>query len=216
MLPSIRVHRKGSGPTLCPAQILVALGVVTTCLLDSAAAGLEEQLHHQRHLQLSICPVTERTRLPDRATRTRTSPRQKLAAVLARRRVTLAHGRRHLARGGSVAQHFACTNPNWWDRLVLIDTTCRGRGPMKPKCWVERARARAAIWRGRPVVDRRLLKIGFTEMASPVGAPRTHRSALCVRDRFANLRRGCTGAGLRGVLAPADLRPPLPANTKSV
>src|SRR2546423_6583126 len=112
---SIRVHRKGSGPTLA---LLHCLGV-DHGLWDIAATGLE----HDFTLLSYDFPGHGETHVPDRGYSIEDLSRQ-LTAVLAREGVTRAHVA-GISLGGLVAQHFAATNPKLVDRLVLIDTTPR-------------------------------------------------------------------------------------------
>ncbi len=87
---SIRVHRKGSGPTLV---LLHCLGV-DHGLWDIAAAGLEDSFT----LLSYDFPGHGETRVPDRGYSIEDLSRQ-LTAVLAREGISACARRRHLARG---------------------------------------------------------------------------------------------------------------------
>jgi pimeloyl-ACP methyl ester carboxylesterase len=161
---SIRVHRKGSGPTLV---LLHCLGV-DHGLWDIAAAGLEDSLT----LLSYDFPGHGETRVPDRGYSIQDLSGQ-LTAVLAREGVTRAHVA-GISLGGLVAQHFAATNPALVDRLVLIDTTPRYVDEAR-QMWVERARA--ARTAGVPSLIDGLLKIWFTDgfvvITGEIGAGKT-------------------------------------------
>src|SRR5438105_15581297 len=93
---SIRVHRKGAGPTLV---LLHCLGV-DHGLWDIAAAGLEDSFT----LLSYDFPGHGETRVPDRSYSIEDLSRQ-LTAVLARERVTRAPVA-GISPGGPVSQHF--------------------------------------------------------------------------------------------------------------
>lgn len=186
---SIRVHRKGAGPTLV---LLHCLGV-DHGLWDIAAAGLEDSFT----LLSYDFPGHGETRVPDRGYSIEDLSRQ-LTAVLARERVTRAHVA-GISLGGLVAQHFAATNSEMVDRLVLIDTTPRYVDEAR-QMWVERARA--ARTAGVPSLIAGLLKIWFTDGFAAENPP----AVRYVRDRFAK----ASGEGYAlacEALGAADLRP---------
>jgi 3-oxoadipate enol-lactonase len=186
---SIRVHRKGSGPTLV---LLHCLGV-DHGLWDIAAAGLEDSFT----LLTYDFPGHGETRVPDRGYSIEDLSRQ-LMAVLAREGVTRAHIA-GISLGGLVAQHFAASNPKLVDRLVLIDTTPRYVDEAR-QMWVERAHA--ARTKGVPSLIEGLLKIWFTDGFAATNPP----AVRYVRDRFAK----ASGEGYAlacEALGAADLRP---------
>src|SRR2546423_5314685 len=143
---SIRVHRKGAGPTLV---LLHCLGV-DHGLWDIAAAGLEDSFT----LVSYDLPGHGETRVPDRGYSIEDLSRQ-LTAVLAREGVTRAHVA-GISLGGLVAPHLAATNPKLAAHPVLFDHTPRyvdeGR-----QMWVERALA--ARTKAGPSLSQGLLTI---------------------------------------------------------
>jgi 3-oxoadipate enol-lactonase len=193
---SIQVHRKGSGPTLV---LLHCLGV-DHGLWDIAAAGLEDSFT----LFSYDFPGHGETHVPGHGYRIEDLSRQ-LTKVLAREGVARAHVA-GISLGGLVAQHFAATNPNLVDRLVLIDTTPRYVDEAR-QMWVERARV-ARTMGVESLIDG-LLKIWFTEGFAAKNPP----AVRYVRDRFAK----ASGEGYAlacEALGAADLRP-LAANIKA-
>lgn len=186
---SIRVHRKGAGPTLV---LLHCLGV-DHGLWGIAAAGLEGSFT----LVSYDLPGHGETPVPERSYSIEDLSQQ-LAAVLAREGIARAH-LAGISLGGLVAQHFAAANPTLVDRLVLIDTTPRYVDEMR-QMWVERARtARTA---GVASLIDGLLKIWFTDGFVAEDPP----AVRYVRDRFAKT----SGEGYAlacEALGAADLRP---------
>lgn len=186
---TIRVHRKGSGPTLV---LLHCLGV-DHGLWDIAAAGLADGFT----LLSYDFPGHGETRVPDSRYSIEDLSRQ-LTGVLAREGVTRAHVA-GISLGGLVAQHFAASNPRLVDRLVLIDTTPRYVDEAR-QMWVERAHA--ARTKGVPSLIDGLLKIWFTDSFAAANPP----AVRYVRDRFAK----ASGEGYAlacEALGAADLRP---------
>ena len=185
---AIKVHRTGSGP---PLVLLHCLGV-DHGLWSIAAAGLED-----RYTLLSYdFPGHGETPVP-RAYAIEDLSRQ-LALLLDREGIASAH-LAGISLGGLVAQHFAATNPNRVERLVLIDTTPRydetARG-----MWAERARA--ARTAGVASLLPSILEIWFTAEFIAENPP----AVRYVRERFA----AASGEGYAlacEALAAADLRP---------
>jgi 3-oxoadipate enol-lactonase len=122
---------------------------------------------------------------------------RQLALLLDREGIGSAH-LAGISLGGLVAQHFAATNPNRVERLVLIDTTPRydetARG-----MWAERARA--ARTSGVASLLTSILEIWFTAEFIAENPP----AVGYVRERFA----AASGEGYAlacEALAAADLR----------
>jgi 3-oxoadipate enol-lactonase len=186
---SVKVHRKGSGPTLV---LLHCLGV-DHGLWDIAAAGLEASFS----LLCYDFPGQGEARVPDQAYGIEDLSGQ-LAALLAREGVARAHVA-GISLGGLVAQHFAATHVQVVERLILIDTTPRYVDDMR-RMWVERAHiARTA---GVGSLSDGLLKIWFTDGYLAANPP----AVRYVRDRFAK----ASGEGYAlacEALGAADLRP---------
>src|SRR5690348_2374266 len=107
---TIRPHRKGAGPALV---LLHCLGVDHR-LWDIAAAGLERELT----LLSYDFPGHGETPLP-RAGYGIADLSAQLGALLRREGVTRAH-LAGISLGGLVAQHFAASEPDRIERLVLI------------------------------------------------------------------------------------------------
>lgn len=185
---SLKVHRKGSGPTLV---LLHCLGVDHS-LWDIAASGLEANFS----LLSYDFPGHGETPVPDRAYGIEDLSGQ-LAALLAREGVTRAHVA-GISLGGLVAQQFAATHPLLVERLILIDTTPRYVDEMR-SMWVERAHsARTA---GVASLSDGLLKIWFTDQCLAANTP----AVRYVRERFAK----ASGEGYAlacEALGAADLR----------
>ena len=125
---TVRVHRKGSGPSLV---LLHCLGVDHR-LWDIAAAGLERDFT----LVTYDFPGHGETALPGGGYGIAELSAQ-LAAVMAREGIAQAHigG---ISLGGLVAQHFAATHPERVDRLMLLDTTPRYTDELR-RMWAVRA-----------------------------------------------------------------------------
>ena len=107
-----------------------------------------------------------------------------------------------ISLGGLVAQHFAATNPDRTERLILIDTTPRYSDTLRGM-WAERAAT--ARTKGVSVMSGPLLDIWFTP-AFVAGNPPAVRY---VRDCFARV----SGEGYAlacEALAGGDLRPLAP------
>jgi 3-oxoadipate enol-lactonase len=110
-------------------------------------------------------------------------------------------GKAHIAGislGGLIAQHFAATNPEMVDRLILIDTTPRYVDEMR-RMWV--VRAAAARQQGVPALIEGLLKIWFSDEAVTNDAPAVQyvRSALarCSGEGYALACEALAAANLR-------------------
>ncbi|HZB91461.1 MAG TPA: alpha/beta fold hydrolase [Stellaceae bacterium] len=188
----IKTHRRGNGPVLV---LLHCLGVDHR-LWDIAAAGLEREFT----LLSYDFPGHHETPLPRAAYGIEDLSRQ-LGAVLAREGI----GRAHIAGislGGLVAQHFAATEPERVDKLLLLDTTPRYTDESR-RMWVERAAA--AREKGVASFVDTLLKIWFTDgfIAADPPAVRYVRDALsrCSGEGYA---RACEALGA------ADLKPLVP------
>lgn len=185
---SVKVHRKGSGPTLV---LLHCLGV-DHGLWDIAAAGLEANFS----LLSYDFPGHGEARVPDRAYGIEDLSEQ-LAALLAREGLSRAHIA-GISLGGLVAQHFAATHPQLVERLILIDTTPRYVDEMR-RMWIERAHsARTA---GVASLSDGLLKIWFTEGCLATNPP----AVRYVRERFAKTPREGYALACEA-LGAADLR----------
>jgi len=186
---SVKVYRKGSGPTLV---LLHCLGVDHR-LWDIAAAGLEASFS----LFSYDFPGHGEAPVPDQAYEIGDLSDQ-LAQLFAREGV----GRAHVAGislGGLVAQHFAATHAQLVERLILIDTTPRYIDDMR-RMWVERARS--ARMAGVGSLTDGLLKIWFTDEHLAANPP----AVRYVRECFAN----ASGEGYAlacEALGAADLRP---------
>jgi 3-oxoadipate enol-lactonase len=190
---SIRVHRRGTGPAVV---LLHCLGV-DHGLWDLAAAGLADSFT----LLSYDFPGHGATPVPSRAYGIEDLSNQ-LNQVLAREGVARAHIA-GISLGGLVAQHFAATNPDRVDRLVLIDTTPRYVEEAR-RMWVERARA--ARTAGVASLIDGLLKIWFTDGFVAANPP----AVRYVRDCFT--RASGEGYALAcEALGAADLRPLAPS-----
>jgi 3-oxoadipate enol-lactonase len=121
-----------------------------------------------------------------------------LRALLHGARIDKAHVA-GISLGGLIAQHFAASNPEMVERLVLIDTTPRYVDEMRHMWSV---RAKTAREQGVAALIEGLLKIWFSDEAVARNAP----SVQYVRSALAR----CPGEGYAlacEALAAADLRP---------
>jgi 3-oxoadipate enol-lactonase len=185
---SVRVHRTGSGP---PLVLLHCLGV-DRALWDIAAAGLAEKFA----LLSYDLPGHGRAPVPERSYSIEDLSGQ-LAALMAREGIARAHIA-GISLGGLVAQHFAATNPQMVDRLILIDTTPRYVDEMR-RMWTERAQAARSS--GVASLTEGLLRIWFTDGFIAADPP----AVRYVRQRFASM----SGEGYAlacEALGAADLR----------
>ena len=167
---AIKLHRQGKGPAL----VLVHCLGVDRRLWDIAAADLPSDFT----LVSYDLPGHGETPLPDNAYRVEDLSLQ-LAAVLERAGL----GRVHLAGislGGCVAQHFAATQAERVDRLMLIDTTPRYPDEQR-KGWGERAAI--ARTKGVPAMIDMLINIWFTPAFAASGAP----AVAYVRECFSRI-----------------------------
>jgi 3-oxoadipate enol-lactonase len=188
----IRCHRSGDGP---PVLLLHCLGV-DHGLWDIAAPGLSAEYtvlrydfpgHHETPLAAGSYTIEDLS--------------AQLGAVLDRERIEQATigG---ISLGGLVAQHFAASNPDRVERLLLIDTT-----PRYSEATRERWQERAATARGPGVaaMTDTLLGVWFTPDFVAENPP----AVRYVRDRFAKVS-GEGYARACEALAAADLRDLLP------
>lgn len=186
---TIALHRRGTGPALV---LLHCLGV-DHGMWEIAAAGLERDFtllsydfpgHHETPVPSSSYGIEQLS--------------QQLGGVLTRAGIARAHVA-GISLGGLVAQHFAATEPQRVDKLVLIDTTPRYVDEAR-KMWVERAAA--ARSRGVAALVDGLLRIWFTDAFVAANPP----AVRYVRERL----RRCSGEGYAlacAALGAADLRP---------
>jgi 3-oxoadipate enol-lactonase len=185
---TIELHRRGAGPALV---MLHCLGVDHR-LWDIAGAGLEQHFtlltydfpgHHETPLPPSPYGIEQLS--------------EQLGAVLSRAGVARAHVA-GISLGGLVAQHFAASQPQRVDKLMLIDTTPRYVDEAR-KMWVERAAAARA--KGVAALVDGLLRIWFTDEFVAADPP----AVRYVRDALGR----CSGEGYAlacEALGAADLR----------
>ena len=196
---TITLHRCGAGPALV---MLHCLGVDHR-LWDIPSVGLDRDFtllsydfpgHHETPVPPSSYGIEHLS--------------EQLGAVLSRAGVARAHVA-GISLGGLVAQHFAASQPQRVDKLVLIDTTPRYVDEAR-KMWVERAAAARAKGVGA-LVDG-LLHIWFTDdfVAADPPAVRYVRDTLgrCSREGYALACEALGAADLRA-LAPAIAAPTL-------
>jgi 3-oxoadipate enol-lactonase len=188
----IKLYRRGSG---APLVALHCLGV-DHHLWGIAAAGLEDRLA----LLSYDFPGHGDTPVVARAYGIEDLSRQ-LALVFARHGITRAHVA-GISLGGLVAQHFAATNPELVDRLILIDTTPRYDDTAR-KMWAERAHAARTV--GVASLTESLLKIWFTADFVAENRPAVRYVRECfARASGEGYARACEA------LAAADLRELVP------
>jgi 3-oxoadipate enol-lactonase len=186
---TIRLHRTGSGPGLV---LLHCLGV-DHHLWDIAADGLAQDFT----LLSYDFPGHGETLVPQQPYRIEQLSAQ-LVAVLSRAGIERAH-LAGISLGGLVAQHFAATQPERVDKLVLIDTTPRYSDDARTM-WAGRAAGARA--RGVAALVDGLVPIWFTDAFIAADGP-------ALRYVRATLSR-CSGEGYAlacEALAAADLRP---------
>jgi 3-oxoadipate enol-lactonase len=181
---TIRVHRKGRGPTLVMLHCLGMTRHLWDCL---------EALSDRFELISYDLPGHGETALPAVPYGVADLSVQ-LAAVFAREGIARAHVM-GISLGGLVAQHFAATQPSMVDKLVLLDTTPRYTDEARAN-WA--VRAAAARRDGPASLLPMILKIWFARRlrcgqssASAPGAGylrRVQRGGLCVGLR--GTRRG--------------------------
>ena len=188
----VKRHRAGKGPAVV---MLHCLGVDYR-LWDHAAATLADT-----HCVIRYdFPGHHQTPVPDRAYSIEDLSAQ-LCDILDAERVQSASviG---ISLGGLVAQHFAATNPDRTERLVLCDTTPRYSEAARAG-WAERAAV--ARTRGAAALLDTLLAVWFTPDFVTAGGP----AVAYVRNCFAKVS-GEGYAKACEALAEADLRMLLP------
>lgn len=188
----VSVHSAGDGP---PLVLLHCLGVDHR-LWDIAAAGLDRDF---RLISYDF-PGHGTTPLPPGSYGIEELSAQ-LAALLDREGIARAHVG-GISLGGLVAQHFAATQPQRVDRLILLDTTPRYTDEMR-QMWV--VRAKQARTQGVASLLDSLLPVWFTPDFLAQDPP----AVRYVRDCFI----GDSGEGYAlacEALGAADLRPLVP------
>lgn len=170
---TIRVHRKGRGPTLVMLHCLGMTRHLWDCL---------DALSDRFELISYDLPGHGETALPAVPYGVADLSVQ-LAAVFAREGIARAHVM-GISLGGLVAQHFAATQPSMVDKLVLLDTTPRYTDEARANWSV---RAAAARRDGPASLLPMILKIWFTDAFVATNPAPVH----LVRDTFA----ACSGEG---------------------
>jgi len=189
----VRRHRSGNGPAV--VVLLHCLGVDHR-LWDFTAAALERD-----HCVIRYdFPGHHEAPVPDAPYAIEDLSAQ-LVDILDAERVPSATivG---ISLGGLVAQHFAATQPERTERVVLVDTTPRYSETMQ-KMWAERAAASRA--HGVASITDSLLAVWFTAEFLSAEPPAVHY----VRDCFSRVS-GEGYAKACEALAAADLRMLLP------
>lgn len=189
---SVHRHRSGRGPAVV---MLHCLGVDHR-LWDDAAAALEGSFSVLRY----DLPGHHETPVPDASYRIEDVSAQ-LGELLDAEGIASASivG---ISMGGLVAQHFAATNPERTEKVVLCDTTPRYTEAGR-KNWAQRAAT--ARTQGVAAMTDALLNVWFTPAFVAANPP----AVRYVRDCFARVS-GEGYAKACEALAAADLRMLLP------
>jgi 3-oxoadipate enol-lactonase len=188
LVPEIKLHRSGRGPAIV---LLHCLGV-DHHIWDETARALSDSHDVIRY----DFPGHGESAVPARSYAIEDLSVQLRDALAAAgiEKVSLAG----ISLGGLVAQHFAATNPELTERLVLVDTTPRYSDAMRGM-WAERAAT--ARTKGVTAMAGPLLDIWFTPKFVAKDAP----GVRYVRDCFA--RASGEGYALAcDALAGGDLR----------
>jgi 3-oxoadipate enol-lactonase len=189
---AIKLHRQGNGPAL----VLVHCLGVDRRLWDIAAAGLASDFT----LVSYDLPGHGETPVLENSYRVEDLSEQ-LAGALDRAGLDRVH-LAGISLGGCVAQHFAATQPDRVDRLMLIDTTPRYPDEQR-KGWGERAAI--ARTKGVPAMIDMLINIWFTPAFAASGA----LAVAYVRECFSRIP-GEGYAKACEALAEVDLTPLVP------